>query len=125
MTDPLANGGMIRYGAPASTPRGHALTAFPSRRTALLLVVSGALALGACGRRGNLELPGPTPSPIGGPTPPNLPPRTDTSSDPANPPQRQPGGQLTGPARRDYDPNRPIGRTPLLPSGRFVLDPLL
>ncbi|QCI64676.1 LPS translocon maturation chaperone LptM [Phreatobacter stygius] len=101
------------------------MTAYPSRRTALVLVVSGALALGACGRRGNLELPGPTPSPIGGPTPPSLPPRTETAADPANPPQRQPGGQVTAPATRNYDPNRPVGQRPLVPSGRFILDPLL
>lgn len=102
------------------------MTAFPSRRTALVLAVSGALALGACGRRGNLELPGPTPSPIGGPTPPNLPPRADASIDPANPAARQPGAAApAGGTRRDYDPYRPIGQRPILPSGQFVLDPLL
>lgn len=102
------------------------MTAFPSRRTALVLAVSGALALGACGRRGNLELPGPTPSPIGGPTPPNLPPRTEAAADPTQVSQRQPGAAApAGTPRRDYDPYRPVGQRPILPSGQFILDPLL
>lgn len=88
------------------------MTAALSRRSALLLVLAGSLALGGCGRRGNLELPGETPSPIGGPTPPNLPPR-----------QPEPG-QTVAP-RRDYDRNRPIGQGQILPSGQFILDPLL
>ncbi|KAF0120732.1 MAG: hypothetical protein FD152_4056, partial [Xanthobacteraceae bacterium] len=32
-----------------------------SRRSAFLLIASGAVALGGCGRRGGLELPGETP----------------------------------------------------------------
>lgn len=92
-----------------------------SRRSAFLLIASGAVALGGCGRRGGLELPGETPSPIGGPTPPNLPPRAEAPADPANPPQRAAGSE----PRRDYDRNRPAGRGQLLPNGQFVLDPLL
>jgi hypothetical protein len=91
-----------------------------SRRSALLAVLAGAVALGGCGRRGGLELPGETPSPIGGPTPPNLPPRAEVPADPASPAQRQ-----AQPARRDYDRNRPAGQGQILPSGRFILDPLL
>ncbi|MBX9992850.1 LPS translocon maturation chaperone LptM [Phreatobacter oligotrophus] len=95
------------------------MTASLSRRTALLAVVAGAVALGGCGRRGGLELPGETPATIGGPTPPNLPPRAEAAADPANPAQREAG------PRRDYDRNRPVGRGQLLPSGQFILDPLL
>ncbi|MDP2801309.1 MAG: lipoprotein [Phreatobacter sp.] len=92
-----------------------------TRRTALLAVLVGAVALGGCGRRGGLELPGETPSPIGGPTPPNLPPRAEVPADPANPAQRQ----AEPAARRDYDRNRPVGGGQLIPSGQFILDPLL
>jgi len=99
------------------------LTAPLSRRSAVLLIVAGSLALGACGRRGGLELPGPTPHPVGGPTPPTPPraaaPATQVAADPSNPPQRQPA------PRPNYDPNRPVGRGQILPSGTFVLDPLL
>jgi hypothetical protein len=99
------------------------LTASLSRRSALVLALTGALALGGCGRRGGLELPGETPSPIGGPTPPNLPPRAEVApQDPTNPAQRDPGA---APPRREYDRNRPVGRGQILPSGQFVLDPLL
>jgi Prokaryotic lipoprotein-attachment site len=101
------------------------LTSYPSRRTALVFAVSSALALGACGKRGDLELPGPTPSPIGGPTPPSLPPRVEASPDPTQVAQRQPGGQPAPAARRDYDPFRPVGTKPLIPNGTFILDPLL
>lgn len=97
------------------------MTVSLSRRSALVAILAGSLALGACGRRGGLELPGPTPAPIGGPTPPNLPPRAQAPADPANPTQRDPGAA----PRRDYDPNRPVGRGQLVPSGQFVLDPLL
>ncbi len=91
------------------------------------MLAAGTLALAACGRRGGLELPGETPSPIGGPTPPNLPPRTETAaappSDPTRPAQRH-SPEAPEP-RRNYDPNRPVGRGQLVPSGRFILDPLL
>ncbi len=117
---PLAVVRIIRYGSPASPSGAIALTASLSRRSAVLLLVAGSLALGACGRRGGLELPGPTPHPIGGPTPPSPPQAEVTAAaDPANPAQRQP------PQRPNYDPNRPVGRGQLVPSGTFVLDPLL
>ena len=116
---------MIRYGAATSPPRVSALTAQPSRRTALVLSLCFAAALGGCGRRGGLELPGETPSPVGGPTPPNLPPRSQAAADPANPAQRTPESASANPAQRNYDRDRPVGRNPLLPSGRFILDPLL
>lgn len=102
-------------------PEDPALTPSLSRRTALLAVLAGAAALGGCGRRGALELPGETPSPIGGPTPPNLPPRGQVPADPANPTQRQ----ADPAARRDYDRFRPAGQGQLIPSGQFILDPLL
>lgn len=95
------------------------MTASLTRRTAFLAVVAGAVALGGCGRRAALELPGETPATIGGPTPPNLPPRAEVPADPANPAQRQPE------QRRNYDAFRPVGRGQLLPSGQFILDPLL
>ena len=116
---------MIRYAVDASSPRVPALTAHPSRRTALVLSLCFAAALGGCGRRGGLELPGETPSPIGGPTPPNLPPRAQAAEDPANPAQRTPGGGAASPTQRNYDRDRPVGRTPVLRSGQFILDPLL
>ncbi len=95
------------------------MTASLTRRTALLAVLAGAVALGGCGRRGALELPGETPATIGGPTPPNLPPRAEVPADPANPEQRQPD------RNRNYDRFRPTGQGQLMPSGRFILDPLL
>lgn len=98
------------------------MTASPSRRSVFLAVLTGAAALGGCGRRGGLELPGETASPIGGPTPPNLPPRAEAPpADPASVAPRQPGGA----PRREYDRNRPAGRGQLVPSGQFILDPLL
>jgi predicted small lipoprotein YifL len=116
---------MFRYGAIASLLRVSALTAQPSRRTALVLSLCLAAALGGCGRRGGLELPGETPSPVGGPTPPNLPQRSQGSPDPTNPAQRTPESANANPAQRNYDRDRPVGRNPMLPSGRFILDPLL
>lgn len=97
------------------------MTSSISRRSAFLLIASGAVALGGCGRRGGLELPGETPSPVGGPTPPNLPPRAEAPADPASPAPRATGSE----PRRDYDRNRPAGRGQLMPNGQFILDPLL
>lgn len=90
------------------------------------MLAAGALALAGCGRRGGLELPGETPSPVGGPTPPNLPPRAETAPEsPGDPTQPQQRHSAEAAPRRDYDRNRPVGRGQLMPSGRFILDPLL
>lgn len=122
---PLAVSGRIRYGAPAPLSGTTALTASPTRRTALLMLAASTLALAGCGRRGALELPGETPSPIGGPTPPNPPARAagEPPPDPTRPPQRH-SAEAPMP-RPAYEEFRPVSRGQIVPSGQFILDPLL